>query len=270
MIHQNPVAADEGAETAQGLAQRAHEEVGPRALQRRQPRAFGSEKAAGVGLVRHQQRVVLRAERGEPRQIRGVAIHAEDRIGDDEGEASRIRDPPRGHLRVQVTEVQVPIDLHDRALRLRQAAAIHERRVVQRVGEDRIPRAGERGQERGVGLEPGVEEQRGLRALPLRQLGLEQIVKGRAAPQQARRARARAVGSRGVGRGVGEAGVFPQAQVVVGAEVQALGRGDGPGAGQVAPRGVQGGEAVGPGLGEGRGGQGTFLGAAAGGSGGGW
>ena len=82
-----------------------------------------------------------------------VAVHAEDRIGDDESAARRM---PREQL-VERADVGVRIDVHGRA---REPAAVDDARVVQLVAEDGVAAADERRDGADVGVVAGREEQR--------------------------------------------------------------------------------------------------------------
>ena len=73
----------------------------------------------------------------------------------------------------QRLDVGVRVDL---ARRLRQAHAVDDRGVVERVRDDQVGLAGDRRDDAGVGGEPGLEGQDGGHVLERRQLRLERLV----------------------------------------------------------------------------------------------
>ena len=93
---------------------------------------------------------------------RDVAVHREDRVGDDQRAA-----PPRACAQApgEVLDVAVVVD---EDLGARQPAAVDDRGVVELVGEDDVAAAGERGDDAGVGQVARAEQQRGLGALERR------------------------------------------------------------------------------------------------------
>ena len=66
-------------------------------------------------------------------------------------------------------------------LRAREAAAVHDARVVEGVGENHVALARERGDRPGVGEVARAEEQAGLAPLELGELLLEAAVHGHVA-----------------------------------------------------------------------------------------
>jgi hypothetical protein len=124
-----------------------------------------------------------------------------------------------GEQAVERVGVGVRDDAHGRAVRACEPAAVHERGVVERVGVDRVARAGEGGEGAGVGRVPAREKERPLRVLQRGQLGLEPVVQRVVAAQQAGGAGAEplvAEDRRGRRRG---ARVRGEAQIVVAGEV---------------------------------------------------
>ena len=71
-----------------------------------------AEDARRVRLVDQQQRVVAAGEVGQPGQRRQVAVHAEDRVGDDQ--AAPGGGPLAAQQVVQVVEVAVAVDVQAR------------------------------------------------------------------------------------------------------------------------------------------------------------
>ena len=107
--------------------------------------------------------------------------------------------------------------------------------MVQRVRKDRVPGFEQRGQDRGVGLEAGVEEQGRFSSFPGGQFEFQTVMERRRAPQQPGRAGACAVFPGRLGRGLRQPRIAPEAEVVVGAKIQASRFRDGPVPAQGAP-----------------------------------
>jgi len=228
VIPQGPIAGHESPAGAQGLAQGAHEKgntpLHPLGL--RQTGAGGSQQPASMGLIHQQQSLVALAEGDESRQVGGIPIHAEDGVREHQRRARGLG-PPSLELALKVIEIAVAEDAQVGALGLGHAAAVHQGGVVEGIGEDRIPGLHQGGHDRGVALEPGIEEQTSLGALPFRQGAFQIVVQGGGAPEETGGPGARAEAPGGPGGGLAQPGIPAQAQVVVGREVEPEGLEDG-------------------------------------------
>jgi hypothetical protein len=107
-----------------------------------------------VGLVDDRPRAVDVCQLGDVCERRDVAVHREDRVGDDQ--------PPGGALAVLA---QRPVEVLDVAMAVdddlgpREAAAVDDRGVVELVGEDRVPRARQRADDAEVRQVARAEQQ---------------------------------------------------------------------------------------------------------------
>ena len=88
--------------------------------------------------------------------------------------------------------VEVGVRIDDDAS-AREAAAVDDAGVVQRVGEDDVVRADERGDDADVGVIAGVEEQRGFGSFPAGDARLERAMGREVADDQPGGAGAKAV-----------------------------------------------------------------------------
>ena len=145
---------------------------------------------------------------------REIAVHREQAVADDQ-RATRLSPVPI-EQRGQGAGVGVRIDVDGRAA---QPAAVDERRVVQRVGENHVAARDERRNDADVRGIPARERERALRPEELGELALQRFVLGRVARDQTGRAGAYPViPKRLSGRGH-QAWVGRQAEVVVRREV---------------------------------------------------
>ena len=122
----------------------------------------------GVGLVEEEEGPVAPAGRGQPGERGHVAVHGEDRVGDDHG-----RWPGPGQQRLEVVGVGVAVDGD---LGPCQPAAVDDRGVVELVGEDPAAQSPEHREGPEVGGESGGEGDGGLAPLPVGQGLLEVAV----------------------------------------------------------------------------------------------
>ena len=121
------------------------------------PRPVGAEVAGGVAVVDPDRRVVLVGQVADVRQLRQVAVHAEDAVGEDQLEPAALR---FFELGLQVGHVVV---LVAEPLGLAEPHAVDDRGVVQFVGEDRVLLGEQRLEQPAVGVEAGdVEDAVGL------------------------------------------------------------------------------------------------------------
>ena len=163
-----------------------------------------------MGVVDQQPGVVVAAHRGQLRQWRDVAVHAEHAVGRDQRVALGARElvGERGRVGMPVAQ----------QLGAAEPCAIDQRGVVQAVLHDAVAAPGERGDGTEVGHVAGREEQRALAPGEGGQLLLEGVVLGMVAADQVRGATAAAAAVRGVGKRRGDPRVASQAEVVVAAE----------------------------------------------------
>ena len=131
---------------------------------RRAPAAV-AEHAETVRVVDEQGGAELPAGGGESGQRGRVAVHREDRVGDDDG-----RSVVRAERLAHGVGVGVRDDLGGAA---GEPAAVDERGVVARVGDDEGAVRGERGDGGEVGRVAGGEDERGLEAAEVGQLAFE-------------------------------------------------------------------------------------------------
>ena len=125
--------------------------------------AVRAEDAGGVGFVDHQHRVMPLGQLGQFGQRRQIAVHAEQRIGDDQAAAVA-----RGIAEQfgQMIDVGVAVDAH---FGPREPAAVDQAGVIFGVGVDRVAAPDQGGDRAEVGGEAGSENQRGLGAFELGQ-----------------------------------------------------------------------------------------------------
>ena len=148
-------ARDECARHARRLAERSDvdDTRGAQAEIRGRAAAFRPDDSEAVRVVYEKPGIVAIAQIEHHRQRRDVAVHAEYAVGDDQPRARpRIRQRSFEKL-----EIHVRIPHHPGA---RQAHAVDEGRVIQRVGKNRIFRAGERGNRADVCLVAAGKKQR--------------------------------------------------------------------------------------------------------------
>ena len=119
------------------------------------------------------QRAVAVGQVADLVELGDRAVHREHAVGDDQLVARAGRS--RLQLRFEVGHVVV---LVAKARGLAQADAVDDRRVVQRVGDDRVLLAEQRLEQAAVGVERGRVEDRVFRAEEGRQSLLERLVHG--------------------------------------------------------------------------------------------
>ena len=169
-----------------------------------------------VRVVDDDGRAVAVGELADAGQRRDRAVHREHAVGHDEARARALGLAQPGF---ELAEVAVVVA---QALRLRQADAVDDARVVERVRDDRVLLAGQRLEQAAVGVEAGRVEDGVLGAEEGREPALELAVHGLGPADEAHRGHAVAVAvERGVGRG-DDRRVVREPEVVVGAEVQHL------------------------------------------------
>ncbi|MNX87941.1 hypothetical protein D3C86_1198950 [compost metagenome] len=179
--------------------------------------ALVPEDARRVGVIDHDDGLVLLGDLDDVRQRRDVPVHREDAVGDDQGAAVVALD-----LVEHPAQVRHVLVLEDGDLGAAQAAAVDDARVVELVGDDHVLLAEHRRDRPRVGREARLEDQGGFGVLEGRDLGLELHVLAHGARDGADRARTCAELVDGLVGRLHEPGVGRQAQVVVGAEVDDL------------------------------------------------
>src|SRR5574341_773370 len=213
-VAQPALAGGVGAEAAERLPQRPHLDVDPVL----HPELLGeagsrrAEDAHRVRLVHVEHGGVALAQAGDLAERGRVAVHREDGGGDDEL-------PARPRLRQQLGELlHVAVAVADE-LGAGEQRPVHDRRVVERIGEDGVAPPDQRGRQAGVGVVAGVEEERALGAVERGERPLQRPVERQVSRDEARRAAPRPLPERGLRGGPPEPLVEGQAEVVVGAEV---------------------------------------------------
>src|SRR6266852_7508519 len=210
-------ARDESARHSCRLAERSDvdEAWGAQAEVRRRAATFGAEHAERVRVVDQKPGVVAFAQIEQRRQQRDVAVHAEYAIGDDQ---------PRsragfGQRSRQETEIGVRVANHPGA---RQAHAVDQRSVIECVGENRILRAGERGNGADICLIAGGKKQRPRHLHELGELRFEALVEGAVPAQKMRGALPDPVTRGGFDRRLYDPRMVGEPQVIIAAERKAL------------------------------------------------
>ena len=214
-VDQHGVAGDIAAHDPERLAQRAFDDVD--LVQN--PVALGDAAAAQaveadrVHLVEIGQRIVLLGQGHGAGQVGDVAVHGIDAL---EGNQLRRIDRRIDQHRFQMLQVVVAEDV---PLGAAIADAGDHRGVVQRVGIDDQARQhlGQGRQRRLIGHEARGQQQRGFLAVQLGEFGLQFDVIMGGAGDVARAAGAGAGLVDGLVHGVGDDGVLPLADIVVGA-----------------------------------------------------
>jgi hypothetical protein len=166
-----------------------------------------------VRLVDHEAGAVAAAQLGDLAQGRDVALHGEHAVDHDE-------DPAAVHSRAvqRLLELLEPVVAERAELRAREEAPVEDRRVVARVGDDRVARAEDRAEHAEVRLVARGEDERRLRAHPVGQLLLELEMERDRAVEQARPGQPRPVGLQRLAGAGHDPGVVRQPEVVVRAE----------------------------------------------------
>ena len=152
-------ARDKGAGAAEGLAECPDQQVRHDVVLRAESTAMRTEYAEGMRFVDQQSGIVRVGELAECGKRRGISVHREQRVGDDQRAA--VTPAMLGEKRGQVLRVGVAEDVHVGA---REPAPVDETRVTESVAEDDILLGKERLDRPEVGGVSGGEE-RGRRQL---------------------------------------------------------------------------------------------------------
>lgn len=171
-----------------------------------------------MAFINAQQRTEFIADGADLIQPGDGAVHREHAVGKHKLEA-RARRVSGLQLRAQVVQIVVLVAI---ALRLAQADAIDDGRVVQLVADDRVFSAEQRFEQPAVGVERRAVEDRVFGAEKLRQPRFQRLVQVLRAANEAHRAEAKAVRVERLVRRLEHLRVRRQAEVVVGAEVDDL------------------------------------------------
>ena len=163
-------------------------------------------------LVDDNARAVALGELDDGGERRHVAVHREDRIGDDQTTTSGTPQTPR-----EVVEVAV---LVDERVGKREPAAVDDRGVVQCIGENGRAALRERRDDARVREVAGPEEHARLAAGELRESLLQPRVDRHRARYQSRRARPGAPAQRRVRSRLAHARMLREPEVVVRAQQQ--------------------------------------------------
>ena len=215
VLRHHPVAGRERAVGAERLTERADDHVhlileaafGQRAASAR------SHRPEAVRLVHQHPHAVALRELDDLLERRHVAVEREHRVGGDQRRARvRLREPPGEVLGVAVV-------VHE-YLGPREPAAVDQRGVVELVGEHDVARAGQRGDDPGIGEEARAEQERAVapheRGEPL----LEAAVNGHRSRREPGGAGAHPPAHRGLRGGLANPRVIGQPEAVVRAQQQ--------------------------------------------------
>ena len=175
-----------------------------------------AQHAFAVRVVHVGHRAIFSGERADFVERRGVAVHREDAVGDDEP-APRV-----GSLAQQVFQLTHVIVRVDVARRLRQSHAINNRAVVQLVGEKVVALAHQLRNQPGVDGEASLVVDGGVTALELGDALLQPDMQVHVACNRPHAARASTVAADSRNGGLLQPRVVAQVQVVVRAEHQPL------------------------------------------------
>ncbi len=145
-----------------------------------------------------------------------MAVHREDAVGRDHPGvgALRLHEP-----RFELAEVAVRVP---ESRGLAESDPIDDRRVIERVGDDRVFGAEQRFEKAAVRVETGAEQDRVVRAEELRQALLELLVQRLGAADEAHRRHPEAPSLERVARGLDHRRVIGEPEVVVRTEVEEL------------------------------------------------
>ena len=160
---------DKSAGAAQRLAQRAHADVNAAFDSQMfgNAAAMFAEHAGGVCFVHHQHGGMFFGQLGQLRQRRQIAVHAEERIGDDQSSAIARRILQQFG---QMIDIQMAIHMH---LGPREPATVDQAGMIFRIGINRIAAIHQRRNRTEIRGKPGGEQQRRFGAFEFRQATLQ-------------------------------------------------------------------------------------------------
>ncbi len=182
-----------------------------------------AHEADGMAVVDHHERVELIGEVADALEVGDVAVHGENAVGrNDDSLAARLA---RAHkLGAQIVHIAVFIAV---AVRLAEAHAVDDARMVQLIGDDGVVRAEQRFKKAAVGVKAGGIEDSVLHADKVGDLALERLVDLLRAADEADGGKAEAPVVVALLRRLDQARVVGKAQVVVRAHVHNAVRGGG-------------------------------------------
>ena len=181
-----------------------------------QAAAVRSQHTRGMRLVDIEMRAEFIRQCDQVAERRAVAIHAEDGLGDDQAPARLA--PIALQQRTQMIEIVVAKPLLPQP---RRGDAMMQAGVVQAVGIDqRLAQQFRHGrQDGGIGLEPGIEHQRRLRALEGGELLLDRDIGIQRPGDEARRAGPRAIPLSPLARPRDQLRMAAEAEIVVAGKI---------------------------------------------------
>ncbi len=182
-----------------------------------------ADKADGVGVIHHYQRIVFVRQIADGFEVGDDAIHGEDTVGGDQLEAGAIG-VSLLELGFQLGHVVVGVAI---ALGLAQPHAVDDGGVVEGIGDDGIFGAEQGLEQAAIGIETGGVEDGVFGAEEGRHLLLQRFVLILGAADEAHRGHAEAVAVESLMGGSDQIRVVGQSQIVVGTEVQHLLTADG-------------------------------------------
>ena len=169
-----------------------------------------------MGVVDVRPCIVPPRQRDEIGERGNVAVHGEHAIRHDQ--RAPVLRSVHGEQPLEGRRVGVRIDVNRRAARPR---AVDQRRVIERVGEDRVPPACERRDDAYVRRVAGRERERALDVEEGGELALERRVLRVRPDDEPRRGRPCSVGANRSNRCLRQARIGRQAEVIVRREVHA-------------------------------------------------
>ena len=164
-------------------------------------------------VIDHDERVVRLRQVADLRQACDEAVHREHPVGGDEARARALR---LAEAVLEFSHVTVGVA---QPLRLAQADAVDDARVVEGVRDHRVALIEQRLEEAAVGVEAGGVEDHVLHAEEARQAALEFLVRLLGAADEAHRGHAVAAVIEGALRRSAHRRMVGEPEVVVGAQV---------------------------------------------------
>ena len=218
-LHQGLAASDKRTGHASGFAECGHVKNTRRCLAGMQAEmgqttaSLLTQHAKTVGIVQQQQGVVAFAQRQQGRHIGNIAIHAEDRIADNQ--LARCRAAFKLPRQVGQVVVRVAVNLG-----AGESGAINQAGVVQRIREHRVAFAHQGRHDADVGGVTGIKVKCARQTNKIGQCVLQCSVCAAVAAHQRRGAGANAVSTRAVAGGLHQCRMAGQPKVVVAAKTQ--------------------------------------------------
>ncbi len=177
------------------------------------PRAAVADEAGRVRVVHHHQRAVAVGEVADLPEPRDDAVHREHAVGRDQLHARA-----RRFLEARLELVHVVVGIAQ-ALRLAQADAVDDARVVERVADHRVLLVEQGLEQAAVGVEARRIQDRVVHAEERAEARLEFLVHALRAADEAHRGHAVPVTVERAVRGLADRRMVGEREVIVGAEV---------------------------------------------------